>query len=74
MNSAMQPQGVFFMFGGCSFIAIFYVWYFIRESKGLTDFEKKTLFAPDGWTKEDDNDDAANPVKVEAVHSDSMVE
>ena len=46
MDSALQPQGVFFLFAGFSFIAIFYVYFFMDESKGLSDREKKALYIP----------------------------
>ena len=46
MDSALQAQGVFFLFAGFSFIAIFYVYFFMDESKGLSDREKKALYIP----------------------------
>jgi hypothetical protein len=46
MNSAIGAQGVFFIFGVCTFFATFFVMFFMKETKGLTDKEKKTLYAP----------------------------
>ena len=37
MNSALQPQGVFFLFSGFSFITVFYVYFFMDETKGLSE-------------------------------------
>ena len=45
-NSSLGPQGVFFMFGGFSFVGFIYCWIFLKETKGLTDCEKKQLFRP----------------------------
>lgn len=46
MNSALQPQGVFFLFSGFSFIAFFYMYFFVPETKGLPDAQKKSQFYP----------------------------
>ena len=46
MNSALQPQGVFFLFSFFSLVAIFFMYYCIPETKGLTDSEKMQLFYP----------------------------
>ena len=44
MNSKMQPQGVFFMFGIFSAIAAVFMYVYIKETKDLTDKEKKSLY------------------------------
>ena len=46
MDSALQPQGVFFLFSGFSLIGIFYMYFYVPETKGLTDGEKKQQFYP----------------------------
>jgi len=46
MHSPLGQQGVFFLFAGCSFVAVFFMWKFVPETKGLTDAEKKRLFYP----------------------------
>ena len=46
MDSALQPQGVFFLFAGFSFIAVFYVYFYMAESKGLPEKQKKSLYIP----------------------------
>ena len=43
MNSALQPQGVFFMFSIFSVAAVAFVYFFIAESRGLSDREKKEV-------------------------------
>lgn len=46
MDSVLQPYGVFWMFGFCNFCAIFYMYFFIGETRGKTDAEKKRQFYP----------------------------
>jgi len=46
MDSALQPQGVFFLFAGFSFIAIFYVYFRMDETLGLSEKAKKLLYVP----------------------------
>ena len=46
MDSWMQPEGVFFMFGIITIIGFFYILCLMKETSGLTDFEKKTLYTP----------------------------
>lgn len=46
MDSPLQPQGVFFLFGGFSALAVVFVYFFFKESKHLSDIEKKSLYAP----------------------------
>ena len=46
MNSALQPEGVFFLFSGFSFIAFFFMYFFVPETRGLTEAEMKKLFYP----------------------------
>ena len=36
MNSALHPAGVFFLFSVCSFFAIFYMYFMIPETMGLS--------------------------------------
>ena len=44
MNSALHSSGVFFLFGLCSFIAAIFVFFTIKETKHLTDKEKKSVY------------------------------
>lgn len=46
MNSALHVQGVFWLFGGISFIGAGYCHIFIKETYGLNDKEKKQLYMP----------------------------
>jgi hypothetical protein len=46
MNSALTPAGVFLLFGVFSTIAVVYVYFFLKESKHLSDKEKKALYSP----------------------------
>ena len=46
MDSKLQPQGVFFMFSFFSFVAFFFMYYYVPETKGLPEDEKKKLFYP----------------------------
>ena len=48
MDSALQPQGVFYMFAIFSFIATVFLYCYLGETRGLTKFEKKSLFVPGG--------------------------
>ena len=46
MNTGVGADGVFFIFGILSAIGAFFVWRFLRETQGLTDKEKRSLYAP----------------------------
>ena len=46
MATALGPQGVFFIFAGCCAVAAVFCYLEIRETKDLTDKEKKSLFVP----------------------------
>ena len=45
-NPSIGPQGVFIFFGAVSFASTFFVYFFLCETKGLTDAEKKKLYVP----------------------------
>ena len=46
LSSPMQPVGVFFMFGGFSVIGLLYIYFYVPETKGLSEQEKKEIFMP----------------------------
>ena len=46
MDSALQPEGVFFMLSGFSIIALFFVYFCMDETKGLSEKQKKSLYIP----------------------------
>jgi len=41
MDSALQQYGVFWLFGACNFVAIFFVYGYMPETKNLPDADKK---------------------------------
>ena len=45
MESALNSWGVFWMYGGLTSIGFFYFLIFMRETKGLTDKQKKSLYS-----------------------------
>jgi len=47
MVDSLGVDGTFFLFAFTSFLGIFYLAIFLKESKGLTDREKKELYYPD---------------------------
>ena len=46
MQSALKPRGVFFMFGFFSACAVVFEYFFVAETKGLSEREKKGLYYP----------------------------
>ncbi len=46
MQSALQQYGVFFLFAAFNFFAIFFMYKYVPETKGLSDADKKRLFYP----------------------------
>ena len=46
MESKLTPAGVFFMFSLFSFVAVFFVYFNIAETRGLTEKDKKRLYIP----------------------------
>ena len=42
----MKPQSLFFLFSFFSFLGGLFVYVFVKETKGLTDLEKKQLYKP----------------------------
>jgi hypothetical protein len=45
MESFLRPQGVFWIFGAVSLGGAFFNYHFSKETKGLSDKEKKTLYS-----------------------------
>jgi MFS family permease len=46
MESALKPQGVFWIFAGISIFGSLFCFIFVRETKGLNDKDKKMLYSP----------------------------
>ena len=42
----MQPVGVFFMFGAFSVFGFVYIYFYVPETNGLSESEKKEIFMP----------------------------
>ena len=42
----LGASGVFFMFSGLSMVATLFMFVYVKETKGLTDKEKKDLYKP----------------------------
>ena len=46
MESALQPQGVFFLFSIMSLVAAIFLYCYLGETRGLTNEQKKALYCP----------------------------
>ena len=46
MNSPMQPLGVFLMYGVFSVIGFLYIYFYVPETSGLSEQEKREVFMP----------------------------
>jgi hypothetical protein len=44
MGSALHPSGVFYLFALFSLIGFFFVWIYFKETKGLTEKQKKQVY------------------------------
>jgi len=53
VHSAMGPQGMFFLLGGITLLGAAFVAIYIKETKGLSDKEKKSLYTPQEMLDED---------------------
>ena len=55
MNTPIETSGVFFMFAIFGLISSIFVYFFLKETKGLTDQEKRSLYAPKNISSEQTN-------------------
>lgn len=46
MESSLRPEGVFILFGIFSMLAVGLEWFFVAETKGLSEREKKNIYIP----------------------------
>ena len=46
IESSIGSQGVFFIFGGLSAIGAIFEYFYVAETKGLSEKEKKSLYIP----------------------------
>jgi hypothetical protein len=53
VHSAMGAPGMFFILGGVTLIGAIFVQIWIKETKGLTDLEKKQLYMPEEYILEE---------------------
>lgn len=63
VHSAMGPEGMFFLLGGITLLGAVFVAVFVKETKGLTDKQKKTLFTPKDLLESDAADEQATTAK-----------
>lgn len=45
-EGSLGPSPVFFIFSGLSFIATVFIYFYMKETLGLSDKEKRSLYAP----------------------------
>ena len=57
LNSPMQPVGVFLMFGVFSCIGLLFIYFYVPETKGLSEQEKREIFMPGAKAGRQLNDD-----------------
>ena len=55
MGSFLQVPGTFWVFAFLNFLGFLFCLVFIKETMGLTDKQKKLLYAPITTTEEDNN-------------------
>jgi len=60
VHSAMGPEGMFFLLGGITLVGAAFIAIYIKETKGLTDLEKKSLYTPQDLLDEDAAENVAN--------------
>ena len=41
-----SPEGTFFIFGGITAVSVFFLYFFVGETKGLSEREKKEIYMP----------------------------
>ena len=86
VHSAMGPQGMFFLLGGITLVGALFVAIYIKETKGLSDKEKKQLYTPQQLLDEDAKAElemqshvkvapaeVGSPTKVKDNNSDDLV-
>ena len=48
INSPLKIYGSIWFFCGLTFLGFIFCLFFVRETRGLTDLQKKTLYSPKG--------------------------
>jgi hypothetical protein len=67
MASSLNVYGVFWMFAGFAFTGGLFCFFFIKETKGLNDIEKKELYYP---TEVNHSETGGNEKPIESAISD----
>ena len=52
INSELNVYGSIWYFSGFTLLGFLFMLFFVRETRGLTDLEKKTLYSPKAVTDE----------------------
>ena len=52
INSSMKIYGTLWYFSGMTFVGFLFCIFFVRETRGLTDLEKKMLYMPKSFSDE----------------------
>ena len=52
MNSSLQIHGTIWYFSALTFLGFFFCLFFVRETRGLTDLEKKSIYSPKAIEKD----------------------
>ena len=47
VHSTMGPHGMFFLLGSVTLVGAIFIALFVKETKGLSDIEKKSLYFPE---------------------------
>ena len=63
VHSFMGAQGMFFLLGGITLLGAIFIQVFVKETKGLSDLEKKQLYMPEDC-KVNANTDKVSVTKV----------
>ena len=73
LGSLVQVHGTFLYFGVICIIGGIFSMIFVKETKGLTDFEKKNLYTPDDIKSKRNEADLSGRKYLEAELSDRKV-
>ena len=54
INSSLQVHGTVWYFAVICFLGFLFCLFFVRETRGLTDLQKKTLYSPKNYDIEEE--------------------
>ena len=46
INSSLKAYGSIWIFAACTFIGFLFIIFVMKETRGLTDLQKKTIYSP----------------------------